>query len=163
MLKQIWVLFAILAILPPGSFAQDASEIAQVTQGNSCPNCNLFQADLSYQGIRNIDVSGARLRQADLSLVTMDGVNFSGANLSVANLFGGRFTSANFSNADFSQATLVGAYFGNANFAGADMTGANLSGADLKTARNLTDSQLAVACGDTSTVLPSGMHLPHCS
>ncbi len=162
MLKQFTMILASSIAIAGAALAQDAGEIARVQDGKSCAGCNLFQADLSYQGIRNVDVSGARLRQADLSLATMDGVNFSNANLSVANLFGGRFENANFSKANLQGATLVGAWFGGANFVGADLTGANLSGAYLKTAKGLINSQLSAACGDPSTILPAGMNLPQC-
>ncbi len=162
MLKHICLSFIAAILVTGASFAQDDGEITKVREGRSCANCNLFQADLAYQGIRNIDVSGSRLRQSDLSLSTMDNVNFTGANLSVANLFGGRFSGANFKNVDLTNATLVGAWFGGANFAGAKLSGANLSGAYLKTAKGLTNTQLAQACGDQSTVLPTGMNLPQC-
>jgi uncharacterized protein YjbI with pentapeptide repeats len=56
----------------------------------------------------------------------------------------------------------VGAHFGGANFTGARLDGANLSGAELADARGLTRAQLASACGDASTTLPTGLSLPAC-
>ncbi len=162
MLKHITaVLFGFLLIAFPAE-SQSASDIAKVKSGQSCTECNLFQADFSYQGLRNTDLSKSRLRQASLSLSTMNGVNFAGANLSVANLFGGRFTGANFSGANLQNSTLVGAYFSGANFAGANLNGANLGGAELQQARGLTQAQLNKACGDAFTQLQKGLTIPRC-
>lgn len=142
--------------------AQDAGQIARVQAGQSCPGCNLFQADLAYLDLPGIDVSGARLRQANLALVTMNHARFDGTDLSISNLFGGRFTGASFRNANLTRANLVGAHFGSANFAGANLNGATLSGAELGSARGLTQSQLSSACGDASTQLPTGLTVPAC-
>lgn len=162
MLKHIAVLVTAFSLFAMPAEAQSASDIAKVKSGQSCQGCNLFQADFAYQGIRNVNLSGARLRQASMSLATMDGVNFSGSNLSVANLFGGRFSGANFSGANLSKATLVGGYFGGANFSRANISGANLGGADLLSAKGLTQSQLNTACGDAYTKLRKGLTVPRC-
>lgn len=162
MLKHIAVFAAALLMIAAPASAQSASDIAKVKAGKSCEGCNLFQADFSYQGIRNVNLSNSRLRQSSMSLATMNGVNFSGANLSVANLFGGRFTGANFAGANLQNATLVGGYFNGANFTGADLTGANLGGAELETARGLTQRQLNAACGDNYTKLRGGLTIPRC-
>ena len=162
MLKHIAAVFAAFILISQPSEAQSAAEIAKAKSGQSCQGCNLFQADFSYQGIRDVDLSGSRLRQSNLSLSTMNGVDFSGANLSIANLFGGRFTGANFSRANLQSATLVGGYFSGANFSGANLAGANLSGAELQRALGLTQSQLDQACGDQFTELRAGLTIPRC-
>ena len=162
MLKHFIAVFAAVLLIALPSEAQSVAEISKVKSGQSCPGCNLFQADFSYQGIRNVDLSGARLRQASMSLSTMNGVNFKGANLSIANLFGGRFTGANFSGANLRSATLVGGYFSGANFSGADLSGANLGGAELQQALGLTQTQLNQACGDQYTKLRAGLTIPRC-
>ena len=90
MLKHFLTALAFAALALP-STAQDASEIAKVRSGQSCPGCNLFQADLAYLDIANINVSGARLRQSDMQLSTFDNWNLRGTNLSVTNMFGVRF------------------------------------------------------------------------
>lgn len=161
MLKH-FLFAAAFAVLALPAAAQNAGEIAKVRNGQSCPGCNLFQADLAYYDASNINVSGARLRQSDMQLGTFDGWNLSGANLSVANLFGVRFNASNFSNVNFENATLVGGYFGSSNFSGANLSGANLSGADLHLARGLTQGQLDRACGDRATRLPAGLRVPRC-
>lgn len=144
------------------ALAQNASQIASVKERRSCPGCNLFQADLDYENISGLNLSGARLRQSDMSLATADRTNFSRANLSLANMYGIRATGANFARADLTQAVLVGGYFSSANFAGANLSGANLSGAELAGARGLTQGQLNSACGDASTELPRGLTVPAC-
>lgn len=161
---MVRILLALAALLATSGLAQaqDAGQIARVQAGQSCPGCNLFQAELGYLDLPRIDVSGARLRQANLALVTMNRARFDGTNLSIANLFGGRFTGASFRNADLSRANLVGAYFGGADFGGANLTGATLSGAEMASARGLTQAQLSSACGDASTQLPAGLTIPPC-
>lgn len=134
----------------------------RVRGGDSCARCDLFQIDLSYQNLGGRDFSGARIRQSDLSLATADRARFHGANMSLANMFGMRASSADFTEANLDHATLVGAYFGGARFTGAVLSGANLSGAELNDATGLTQVQLNAACGDSSTVLPTGLTIPRC-
>lgn len=163
MLKHIAALSIAASLFAFPAVAQDATAIAKVQSGKSCPGCNLFQADLMYRDGKKMDLSGARLRQSNLALATFDDVNLSGANLSVANLFGTRFNRSNFAKANLQNATAVGTFFGSSNLSGADLTGANLSGADLKIARGLSQAQLNKACGDATTVLPAGKTIPRCS
>lgn len=163
MLKHFAASTVLLGLAAMPALAQDSAAIGKVKAGQSCPGCDLFQANLSYQDARKLNLSKARLRQSDLSLATFDDVNLSGANLSVANLFGTRFNRTNFANANLQNATAVGTFFGASNLRGADLTGANLSGADLKIARGLTQAQLNAACGDASTKLPAGKTVPACA
>lgn len=161
MLKHIALVLTLVFAATP-ALAQSAEEIARVQDKLPCEGCNLFQADLSFRDLPDLNVANSRLRQADLSLATMNRANFRNANLSIANMFGGRFTSANFSRANLERAVMVGAYFGSADFTGATLTGANLSGANLRTAKGLTQAQIDTACGDASTQLPSGLSVPRC-
>lgn len=162
MMKHIAAIAALGLLFAAPATAQSASDIAKAKSGKSCVGCNLFQADFSYDGIRNVNLSKSRLRQSDMTAATMDGVNFSGANLSIANLAAGRFTGASFKGADLSQATLVGGSFDGANFAGANLTGANLSGAEMAKAYGLTQKQLNKACGDHTTQLRGNLTIPRC-
>ena len=161
MLKHLAAALALAAAVLPAT-AQDASQIRKVQAGQSCPGCNLFQADLAYLDVSGVNVSGARLRQSDMQLSTFDDWNLSGANLSITNLFGTRFNRADFTDANLQRATLVGTYFGRSNMKGAILDGANLSGADLSIAQGLSQAQLDKACGDSSTLLPKGFTLPAC-
>lgn len=161
-MKRFLTLLGLMAAITAPALAQNAGEIGRVQSGASCSGCNLFQADLAYRDLPNVNLSGSRLRQADMSLVTMNGANLSRADLSVTNMFGGRFTGASFAGANLSNANLVGAHFGSANLSGAVLSGAVLSGAEMREARGLTQSQLNSACGDPSTQLPAGLRIPAC-
>ncbi|WP_417470189.1 pentapeptide repeat-containing protein [Maricaulis sp.] len=161
-MKRILVAIAILLSASAAANAQDAAQIARVQAGQSCPGCNLFQAELSYRDLPDIDLSGSRLRQANLALATMNRTRFDNANLSVANMFGARFSRASFRNADLSHAVLVGTYFGGADLSGANLAGANISGAEMALAVGLTQTQLNQACGDASTELPAGLRVRPC-
>ena len=173
-MKRAALLACLLAFSTP-AFAQAPTETGgpiisqadrdalapRVRNGAACPGCDLFQIDLSYRDLSSRDFSGTRLRQSELQVVTADRARFHGANLSLSNLFGGRFSSADFTDVNLSGATLVGAYLGGARFSGAVLTGANLSGAEL-TGASITQEQLNAACGDDSTLLPTGMTIPRC-
>ena len=50
-----------------------------------------------------------------------------------------------------------------ADLSGAELIEANLSGADLHYSRNLTQTQLDLACGNAETKLPEGLTLEPCS
>jgi len=162
MLKHILTVSAASLIFSLPASAQSADDIFKAESGNSCAGCNLFQADFSYQEIRNLNFSNARLRQANLSLSNMDSIDFSGANLSVANLFAGIFTNTDFTNANLTDSTVVGADFDGANFSGANLTGANFGGSELQNARGLTQRQLNKACGDSFTKLRGELTIPSC-
>jgi uncharacterized protein YjbI with pentapeptide repeats len=170
------VMFAFLLVLTTPAFAQAPSDTggpitnqaerdtiaARVRGGASCTGCDLFQIDLAYQSIAGRNFTGARLRQSNLSVVIADRANFTGANMSLANLFAARASGANFTGANLSGATMVGGYFGGARFNGAVLTGANLSGAELADAQGLTQAQLADACGDDATTLPTTLTVRAC-
>lgn len=161
-MKQLALTLVATCLVALPAMAQNASQIAQVKAGRSCPSCNLFQADFDYEDISRRNLAGSRLRQSDLSLSTAEYTNFSRADLSIANMYGMRATGANFARANLSQASMVGGYFSSANFAGAVLTGANLSGAEAAGARGLTQGQLNGACGDATTELPRGLHIAPC-
>jgi uncharacterized protein YjbI with pentapeptide repeats len=152
---------AALATAEPAS-AQNPSQIARVRGGASCPDCNLFQAELTSLNARGLNLSKARLRQAELSTVVMNRANFSGGDLRDVNAYGAVFGGARFARADLTRASFVGTYLQGANFAGANLSGTNFSGAEMDRASGLTQSQLNRACGDDSTRLPRGLSIPGC-
>ena len=158
-------MFAVAAIvlgLATPALAQNASQIAAVAKGASCPGCNLFQADLSRKELRAKNYAGARFRQSDFTAATLSMSNFSGGDLRDLNAYGALMTGVNFSRTDLTNASFVGAYLEGASFAGANLTGVNFSGAELGRARGLTQAQLAKACGDATTILPRGLSLRRC-
>ena len=68
----------------------------------------------------------------------------------------------NFTHANMTNSTFVGAFLQGADFHGATLTGVNFSGAEMDKAIGLSQGQLNGACGDPSTTLPKGLHLPVC-
>ena len=87
---------------------------------------------------------------------------FNRADMRDVNAYGGVFSSASFAGANLTNAGFVGSHLRGANFSGATVVGTDFSGADMSGARGLTQSQLDRACGDGTTVLPSGLHIPPC-
>jgi uncharacterized protein YjbI with pentapeptide repeats len=67
--------------------------------------------DLSWAGLRGLDLSGFDLSRADLRGADLRGTNLSGANLSVAHLDGANFFKAVLDDADLAGAFLNGAQF----------------------------------------------------
>ena len=82
--------------------------------------------------------------------------------MNAANLSGGNFTGASFRQTELNSARLAGGIFARADFAGAEMRRTDIRGVDLSSARGLTQSQIARACGDGSTRLPRGMTVTSC-
>lgn len=160
-MRTLVAALAVLALAAP-AMAQNAGQIARAVGGASCPGCNLFQAEFNNLQATGLDFSGARLRQADLSLTVLNRARFNRADLRDVNAYGGVFSSASFAGANLTNAGFVGTYLRGSNFSGATLVGTDLSGADLAGARGLTQSQLDRACGDATTVLPGGLHIPPC-
>ena len=156
------VLSAAALVSTSPALAQNASQIAKVRAGASCPGCNLFQADLSNLQVRGLNLSKARLRQADLSTVVMNRASFAGGDLRDVNAFGGVFGGASFAGADLTNASFVGAFLEGASFSRANLTGVNFSGAEMERATGLSQAQLNRACGDESTRLPRGLSISGC-
>ena len=161
-LRPILLAVGLLAGLAPTAHAQNQSQISAVKRGQSCPNCNLFQGDFTGLERSGLNLSGARLRQANLSLSVLNGARLNGADLRDSTAYGAVMSRADLRGANLGQASFVGVYLQGANLSGAQLDGANLSGSDLTGARGLTQSQLNRACGDDSTILPSGLHIPTC-
>jgi uncharacterized protein YjbI with pentapeptide repeats len=151
-----------LSLIGFPALAQNAGQIARVQAGESCPRCNLFQADLSNKSLKGHNYAGARLRQADLSLSVFSHGNFAGGDLRDLNGYGALFGGANFTRANMTNSTFVGAFLEGASFRGATLSGVNFSGAEMDKAVGLSQGQLNGACGDLSTTLAKGLHLPVC-
>lgn len=149
-----------LAALPAA--AQNPVEIAHARAGDSCPHCNLFQADFSNLDMKGRSFAGARLRQADMSTAEITHSDFAGSDLRDINAYGAVLGGSNFAGANLTNASLVGTYLQGANFRGAHLAGANFSGAEMDRAVGLTQGQLAQACGDAATTTPAGLRLPPC-
>lgn len=151
-----------LSLAATPALAQNAGQIARVRDGASCPHCNLFQADFGNQVLKGRNLAGSRLRQADFSLSVLNHSNMAKADLRDANAYGALFSSVNLRGADLTNASFVGSLLSGANMSGARLTGANFSGAQMEKAVGLRQGQLNQACGDDSTTLPKGLHIPVC-
>jgi hypothetical protein len=130
-------------------------------------------ADLSKQDLRGSDLRGANASGSDLSSSVLAGMDLSKANFAQSNLEGAylnnsRLTDANLQFANLRRANLAGSDARGVDFFGADLTDArleraNFSGSYLAETHGLTQDQLAYACGDEGTWLPSGLNLESCS
>lgn len=160
-LTVVALFLAALCAAAPAA-AQNAGQIARVQQGRSCAGCNLFQGDFTGLEASGLNLSRSRLRQASLAVAVMNRANFSGADLRDVDAYGGVFGGASFSGANLTNASFVGAHLEGANFAGATLSGVDFSGAEMGTASGLTQGRLSQACGDATTRLPRGLHIPAC-
>lgn len=157
-------------LLSVSALAFDATDLVRLIETRACPGCDLRAADLHAADLAHADLRGADLREAKLDSANLDGASLRGADLSRAtgaflrmaraDLSGARlvgfracydqdFTDSVFRGADLSSAVLCAT-----DWHGADLTGAILSGADMTLAVELTQAQLDLACGDSSTRLP---------
>lgn len=150
------------ALLAAPATAQNANHVAKAQAAKSCVGCNLFQAELSDKNLSGKSYAKARLRQADFSFAIANRTNFSRTDMRDVEAYGILATAANFAGANLTNASFVGSYLRGANFKGANLTGANFAGANMATARGLTQGQLNMACGDSSTMLPAGKTIPNC-
>ena len=141
------VCFALALFMRPAS-AYDAVARARIWAGeNHCPNCDLTNANLEMQCVKEGDLSGAKFDGAQMAYMCMRNANFSGASFRKADLTGANMSHSNLANADFTDAkfsiTLI-------------------RGTNLATAKGLTQAQLDNACGDAETKLPKGLQVHVC-
>jgi uncharacterized protein YjbI with pentapeptide repeats len=112
-----------------------------------CVGCNLAGADLTNTCVKEHDLHGADFTGANATLMCMSFANFTGVS--------------------FRGAELSGANLAGAKMDGADLTGAGTSitsflGTDLRKVKGLTQKQLDIACGDSTTRLPPGLKIHTC-
>ncbi len=129
----------------PNVILSDSHLVSADLNGINLSNAELLQVDLS---------GGAVLANANLSNAKMYGADLSYANLNRATLISTQLISAKLINASLIEANLSNADLNNADLKDALLKGAILDNADLSSVRNLTQAQLAGACG-THTKLPS--------
>jgi uncharacterized protein YjbI with pentapeptide repeats len=110
-------------------------------------------------------LKGARLVKAEFLRVSFDGADLSGADLSDGEFSRNSFNKTNLSGANLASAMLQRASFLEANLAGASFKHtyvywARFAGVDLSQAKDLTQAQVDMACGDAQTKLPAGLTAP---
>ena len=125
------------------------------SSGIDLARSELFEADLQNSNLQNADLSGAKLLDAELGGACMDNVSLKKADLTDADA-----RRADFRGADLTGARLVGtdlsySRFWRVNFSGTVLTNADLTGAHLRTANNLTQSQLDQACANPKKKAPT--------
>ena len=98
---------------------------------------------------------GSNLQGAKLIGANLEGVLFSTANLQQANLYEANLEQANFYDANLQNAILTGT-----NLNRAILQKARIFGADMARCENLELSQLELAFGDRTTILPENLELP---
>ncbi len=147
MIRIALTLAMVLGLTTPAA-AFNPDQVAGVEAGVAdCPDCDFTGANLQFQCVKTGDLSRARFDDANLKYACMRETTLVGTS---------------FRNAD-----LTGANLSDANLDGADLDGATLRltlirGTDLSGARNLTQDQIAMACGDDRTRLPPGLSVHPC-
>ena len=132
-----------------GTTSAGEVEIRKLKESNTCVNCDLRQANLSWENLSGANLSWSDLKGANLRGVNLTGANLTGAYLAKANLESSKLSKANLEQTNLKEANLKGANLKGANLKGAylyraDLTNANLIGVNL-TEANLTGANLTGA------------------
>lgn len=135
------VLFGAGSVIATSTNAQNASDIANVTDGGACgiqfdgsDKCDVTDADFSDQRItgwyRHLQASGANFTRTQLVSGDFYKANLAGADFSYANIVGFEFHSVNLTGAKF-VGTRISSTFEGANLTNADLTDAIIN--DMET------------------------------
>jgi hypothetical protein len=132
-----------------GTSSAGEVEIRKLKESNTCVNCDLRQANLSWENLSGANLSWSDLKGANLRGANLTGANLTGAYLAKANLESSKLSKANLEQTNLKEANLKGAYLKGANLKGANLKGAYLYRADLTNANligvNLTEANLTGA------------------
>jgi uncharacterized protein YjbI with pentapeptide repeats len=128
---------------------------------------NLKGLDFSHvsflkSSFANSNLENAIFFSSELPEVIFSGSNLSGANFGKAQLQSANLMGANLKGTNFSEAQLFAANLMGANLKGTNFDKAQLRAANLRDVRNLTQSQLDLACGDKFTKLDVGLTIKVC-
>ena len=155
---------------PPNNSASDYlsdDSLGAFLEGVDLRQAMSERANMSRAVLFGADLSGADLRRANLNKAILNVANLSKAYLVEVNLSYACLLNANLSGAALNGVDLSNAFLRFADMSGADLNGANLDyaemdNADLRGVKNLTQSQLAKACGNKKTKLPKGLTINFC-
>ncbi len=134
--------------------------------GSDLTKANFSKVEAYRSGFEGVNAeganfTGAELQRANFNRAVLKGVNFEKAELGRVTFKGADVTGVNFALTNLSRADLTGATFtGPISFDRAFMFLTRISGLDLSQATGLDAAQVALACGDSNTKLPSGMATP---
>jgi uncharacterized protein YjbI with pentapeptide repeats len=132
----------------PAAVTASVSDVTRIKSGDlNCAHCEFAGADLSRQCLTNGNLEGANFDHAVARAMCLGFANLAGAT---------------FRDTDLSGSNLEHAKLDNADFTGARLTVANIRGADFSRAKGLIQRQLDLACGDSATKLPRGLHVNLC-
>ncbi len=82
-----------------GVYAYSEADLKKLRTTNSCPKCNLDNANLSGAKLSMANLAGARLFKANLSKADLSGAKLTGADLYMANLKDAKLGGADLSTA----------------------------------------------------------------
>jgi uncharacterized protein YjbI with pentapeptide repeats len=143
-----------------------ATLVRSSLSGAKAAKANFTRIEAYRSSFTNISGDGAtfanaEMQRADLSGASLKGANFEKAELGRANFQKATLTDARFSLANLSRADLTGASLGGkVQFDRAFMYRTRIEGLDLSSSEGLQQSQVDLACGDTTTKLPAGLTAP---
>jgi uncharacterized protein YjbI with pentapeptide repeats len=136
----------------PHAEFKNANLIGATLNQSDLGSANFEKAQLSWSSLKSGMLANVMLKEAEMVETDLTESVLESANLEKANLSG----------AIFRMAHLNRARFGEADLSEAVLEGAVLIGTDLGRARNLTQKQLDMACGDKDTILPPGLTVKKC-
>jgi len=136
------------------------------------PHAEFKNANFVGANLDRSDLGSANFEKAILSWSSMKGSRLTGtvmkeAQMIETDLTGATLVNVNLENANLSRAVFKEAYLEHVIFNEADLTGAifekaKLFGANFGRARNLTQEQLNMACGDKDTIFAAGLSIKEC-
>ncbi len=138
--------------------------ILRLVEGERAGRAFAFLAEMELLKNFAVEFEGLDLTGAELKGLNLEGLDFEaselrGADFEGANLRRVDFEGAILVNADLKETDLRQATFEGANLRGAELQGADMRGSDLGWAIGLAEKQLAQACVDETTRLPSDFAL----
>ena len=86
----VFILFGLLAVCSVGQTALSFNRVSveQLIRTKSCPNCDLYKANLDMLDLTNANLQGANLKRAKFRKATLLGANLTGANTMGTNFEG---------------------------------------------------------------------------
>ncbi|TIX90060.1 pentapeptide repeat-containing protein [Rhizobium sp. P44RR-XXIV] len=120
-----------------------------------------YRSDFSNASANGASFANAELQRAEFGGAKLNNADFQKAELGRADFDKAVLSNVNFSFANLSRATLAGAVMqGPVSFSGAFMYLTRIEGLDLSNSTGLQQAQINLACGDTTTKLPSWLSAP---
>ncbi|NTG49359.1 pentapeptide repeat-containing protein [Agrobacterium rhizogenes] len=130
-------------------------------EGTNFAKIEAYRSDFSNVVANDATFANAELQRAEFSGAQLANVDFQKAELGRADFDKAVLTGVNFSFANLSRATLSGVTIqGPVTFGGAFLYLTRIEGIDLSAATGLVQTQVNLACGDQTTILPPGLKAP---